>query len=321
MAFLTVSEIGKRGEGDFTLRKISFSQRKGQKIAVAGETGSGKSTLLRIIAGLLHADKGKVVFQNEVVGSPLDSLVPGHPRIAYLSQEFELPKFLLVRQVLTYANKLSDNDATSLYRLCRIDHLLGRKTDRLSGGEKQRIALARLLIGSPQLLLLDEPFSNLDRIHRDILKVIIENIRLRLGISLMLISHDPEDILSWADTIIILKDGSMVQQGSPEKIYRQPKDEYVASLFGRFSRFNRRSEFFRNLRAVSRGVPGKFVRPEDLKLVTNRMYGVQGKVVAIHYYGAHYDIVVECSGHQVFVRAGSADWQEGDRVFVAFSRR
>ena len=315
MTFLKLSNIGKKGEGNFILRNISFSQRRGQKISVAGETGSGKSTLLKIIGGLLHADQGEVTFLDESVRSPLDALVPGQPGIAYLSQEFELPKFLRVRQVLTYANKISPDDADRLFRVCRIDQLLDRKTNQLSGGEKQRIALARLLTGSPRLLLLDEPFSNLDRIHRDLLKIVIEDIRVRLGISLMLISHDPEDVLSWADTVIILKDGGVVQKGTPEQIYGQPRNEYVASLFGRFSKIKASTDF-----SEVRGRKRKFVRPEDFKIVKNNRRGLQGKVIAVNYYGAHYELTVEFSNYQVIVRADSADLVEGDSVRVALSR-
>ena len=117
-----------------------------------------------------------------------------------------------MEELLEYANKLPATEAASLYKLCRIDHLLKRKNDQLSGGEKQRIALARLLVGSPKLLLLDEPFSNLDLIHKNILKSVIEDIGERMKLTCMLTSHDPMDTLSWADEIIVRKDGQIIQQ-------------------------------------------------------------------------------------------------------------
>src|SRR5882672_5057426 len=124
MTLLQVSGIRKRGEGNFELQNISFKQRKLQRIAVAGETGSGKSTLLKLIAGLLDPDEGEIVFEQEKVRGPSAQLVPGHPSIQYLSQHFELPKFLRVEQVLSYSNEMSHEDAATLFKVCRIDHLL-----------------------------------------------------------------------------------------------------------------------------------------------------------------------------------------------------
>src|SRR5687767_4606363 len=124
MILLQVSNIHKKIEGDFALQDITFSQKKYQKIAIAGETGSGKSTLLKIIAGLEQQDSGDVFFEGNKVIGPSENLVPGHSFIAYLSQSFELPKFLRVEQVLNYANTISHKAADTLYKVCEIDHLL-----------------------------------------------------------------------------------------------------------------------------------------------------------------------------------------------------
>src|SRR5262245_31762290 len=110
MTLLKVSGLSRQGEGGFALKKISFTQRKHKKMAIAGETGSGKSTLLKIIAGLMQPDEGEVYLEDEKI-SPADRLVPGHPAIAYLSQHFELDAFLRVEQVLSYANQLSVKEA------------------------------------------------------------------------------------------------------------------------------------------------------------------------------------------------------------------
>ena len=162
MILLSVNNLRKNGPGDFRLRDITFTQNKLEKVGLAGETGAGKSTLLKLIAGLLQPDGGELVFERKKVAGPADQLVPGHPGIAFLSQHFELQKSLRVEQVLAYSNKLSDREAHRLYRVCQIDHLLKRRTDELSGGEKQRVAICRLLISLPRLLLLDEPLANAD---------------------------------------------------------------------------------------------------------------------------------------------------------------
>ena len=146
--------------------------------------------------------------------------------------------FFVLNRSLAYSNNLSQEEAATLFAVCEISHLLERKTDELSGGERQRIALAKLLITSPQLLLLDEPYSNLDMVHRNTLKGVLEKICKHLKITCILVSHEPSDVLSWADKIIVMKDGQIVQKDSSEKIYRKPANEYVAGLFGNYNLIN-----------------------------------------------------------------------------------
>ena len=225
------------------LRDIRFVQPRGRHLAIAGETGSGKSTLLKTIAGLATPASGSVLFDGVRVLGPLERLIPGEPGIAYLSQYFELWHHYTVEEVLAYRNDLSQAEAGELYRLCHIDHLLLRRTDQLSGGERQRIALARLLVHPPRLLLLDEPFSNLDMIHKRLLKKVIRDVTAKYDITSILVSHDPYDTLSWADEILILREGRIHQQGSPREVYSRPIDEYAAGLLGEYSFVN--GEFFR----------------------------------------------------------------------------
>ncbi|MCA6414491.1 MAG: ATP-binding cassette domain-containing protein, partial [Cytophagales bacterium] len=215
MDLLHVKAVSKQSEHRFLLKNITFSQSRLQRIAIAGETGSGKTTLLKIIAGLEQPNSGEVIFQSKKVEGPEETLVAGHPSIAFLPQYFELPKFLRVEQVLSYASHVSSGEANRLFRLCQIEKLLLRKTNELSGGERQRIALCRLLIGQPSLLLLDEPFSNLDMPLKSKLKDVIQNISTKLKITCLLVSHDPDDMLSWAEEIIVLKEGKVVQKGTP----------------------------------------------------------------------------------------------------------
>ena len=236
MDLLQVVGVSKRLGTGVEIGAISFTQQKGQKLALAGATGSGKSTLLKVIAGLLQPDAGSVWLEGQRVRGPLETLVPGHPGIAYLSQHFELWNNYRVGEILSYANDLSDEEAGALYAMCRIGHLLGRRTDQLSGGERQRIALARLLVKPPQLLLLDEPYSNLDRTHKEVLRAVVRDIAERTGISCILVSHDPQDVLSWADEILVLERGvDLIQKATPERIYRQPVDEYTVGLFGKYN--------------------------------------------------------------------------------------
>ena len=320
MPFLIVSGISKEGDGKFVVRNINFTQRKFQKIVIAGETGSGKSTLLKIIAGLVQPDAGEVRLENKRIEGPDEKLVAGHSNIAYLSQYFELPQFLRVEQILTYSNRLTDDSARTLYDVCNIGHLINRDTNQLSGGERQRIALALLLSASPKLLLLDEPFSTLDIIHRDILKSVIHNISKRLKISCILVSHDPADVLSWADEILILKEGQILQQGSPEKIYRQPANTYVAGLFGSYNLLSpAQSNAFSALLGLKANKKRLFVRPENFKLVSEGSPGLKGKVKRVYFLGGYQEVEVSISRKSIILKTEPNEIQPGDTVYVSLS--
>jgi ABC-type sugar transport system ATPase subunit len=313
---LKVSRIRKEGDGHFVLKNISFTQKKQQKIAIVGETGSGKSTLLKIISGLVQQEEGEVWLGKEKVKGPSEKLVPGHPAIAYLSQYFELQKFLTVEQILTYANLLSQKEANALYEICQIDHLLQRKTDQLSGGEKQRIAMARLLISSPKLLLLDEPFSHLDMVHKSTLKSVIHNISQKLNITCILVSHDPSDTLSWADKILVMKEGEIVQEGTPQKIYRQPVSEYVAGLFGKYT--------LMTPELVKVFLPGAkikraFLRPEDFSMTKKGEKTTKGKVKRVNFLGGYCEVDVSLLETIITVRTGQKNIKAGDKVYIVIN--
>lgn len=313
---LEVSEVFKQEEGKKVLQDISFVQNIFQKMAIAGESGSGKTTLLKIIGGLTQPDGGTVLFKNKRVEGPEEKLIPGHPQIAYLSQHFELRNHYRVEEILEYANKLSNEDALRLYSVCRIDHLLKRWTTQLSGGEKQRIALARLLTASPEWLLLDEPYSNLDLIHKDILKSVINELGVKLKITCLLTSHDPNDILSWADEIIIMREGNIIQKGSPEDIYSYPLNEYVAGLFGKYNIVNEQwVKIFPCLATDKR----KFLRPQDFRITETDENCLQGTITAMNYMGSHYEIEVLLPGNSITVRSSSGNYLNSQSVCVAIN--
>ncbi len=304
------------------LQGISFTQQQFQKIAIAGETGSGKSTLLQTIAGLVQPTAGEVWFEENRVRGPVERLVPGTPGVAYLSQQFELPKFLRVEQVLRYANKLSVEELDTLYDVCRIRHLAQRQTNQLSGGERQRIALARLLLTSPKLLLLDEPFSNLDPGHKQILKSVIRDISEQLGITCTLISHDPLDTLSWADEILVMQAGQLIQRGTPAQIYRQPVSAYAAALFGDYNLIQ--GPLQRAL-AKQAGIKLKkghqlLVRPEDVKLqARDGAGGVAGTVTRVDFFGSYSELNIDLLASNIRLKTTESGLSVDDTVAVSLS--
>lgn len=291
MTLLKISGLSKsNSDQEPILTGIHFSIKKLQRFAIAGETGSGKTTLLKIIAGLAQADEGEVLLNHQHVDGADEKLVPGHKHIAYLSQHFELPKFLRVEQILSYNNLLTEKRANSIYKACEIIHLLARDSRELSGGEKQRIALARLLTGSPKVLLLDEPFSNLDQRHKSTLKTVIDKISMQLKITCLLVSHDPIDALSWADEIVVLKNGKLIQRGKPTTIYEQPLDAYVAGLFGKYNKVNSRLAKHLQLQVNDSCL---LIRPENLSISNVMKKGIKGSVFSSKFYGSFYEISVD----------------------------
>ena len=302
MDFLQVNNLSSSPQqGSFTLKNISFTQQSSQKIAIAGETGAGKTSLMKIIGGLIQAASGEMIFRGETLRGPDWQLIPGHPGMAYLSQHFELRNNYRMEELLSYANEMHSTDADLLYKICRIDHLMKRKSDELSGGEKQRIALARLLVSKPALLLLDEPFSNLDLIHKKILKDVIDDISAQLSITCMMASHDPSDILPWADEIIILQNGELVQQGSPEEIYRNPINENVGALMGEYNYIP--AEEVLLLCGKDRG--DLFVRPQDI-IITEDHTEIAGAVRSCNFYGAYYRMIVDIDGLDLIIFSNKA---------------
>ena len=320
MSFLEVRNISKQQCDSITVNHISFTQNQFQKIAIAGETGSGKSTLLKMVAGLVQPDAGEIWLEGKKVKGPLETLLPGHPGIAYLSQHFELRNNYRVEEELDYLNQLGKEEADALFAVCRITHLLKQKTTEVSGGEKQRISLARLLLSSPKLLLLDEPYSNLDIIHKNILKKVVQDLGEKFSITCMLISHDPNDLLSWADEIIILKEGSIVQQGSPFQVYNEPTNEYVAALFGSYNLLN--PAFYNAFveTPVEENSKRFFIRPEHFVINALQQKFLKGKATDVRFLGSTSEVDVLFDNEEMItVRTGLMNISKGDTVRVSLS--
>jgi ABC-type sugar transport system ATPase subunit len=317
MGFLEVRNISKQVGADFHLAPLSFELNAGEQWAIAGATGSGKSTLLKILAGLEQPDDGTVLFNGERVLGPLEKLLPGHPKIAYLSQHFELRHHYRVEELLEYANKLPYREALWIWDVCRITHLMHRKEHELSGGEKQRVATARLLIQQPALLLLDEPFSNLDRNHKTIMQSVIRDIGAELGISCLLVTHDPLDSLSWADNILVLQEGREVQRAAPETLYRHPASEYVAGLFGPYNLLTpAQADAFAGVTTFHINGRNIGVRPEGLNLAPLSEPGARGMVQRLYFYGSHFEAEVSIGGDNLRVRVAAEQYSPGQEVSV-----
>ena len=312
--FLKVKKLYKKYSDNIALQNISFSINKSEKIALAGASGSGKSTLLKIITGHLQADEGEVFYNDKRLLGPLEQLLPGHKDIAYLSQHYELLNNYIVADLIWFENKLSVEDADELFEICKIKKLLQRRTDSLSGGEKQRIALCMLLVKSPKLLVLDEPFSNLDLIHKTILKDVLEDITKRLDITCLLASHDPIDTLGWADRILVLQDGKILQDATPEYLYNNPINKYVAGLFGKFNLLTLKQAkkiFDIDVFNIEQSI---LIRPEHITIHKNSK--IEGKVIDTYFFGSYYEVSILCYEVKLLCRVNKLEVLLGDKIGI-----
>lgn len=293
--------------GNFSLENIDFTQQKMEKVALIGETGSGKSTLLKTIAGLIQPKNGTILFEGEKIMGPDWQLIAGQKGIAYLSQHFELLNNYRMEELLSYANELLPDEATDLFKICRIDHLMKRNSYELSGGEKQRIALAKLLITKPRLLILDEPYSNLDLIHRNILKEVVEDICNKYEISCILTSHEPADVLPWAEKILVLKNGNIIQQGTAMEVYKKPVNEYTAALLGSY-----------NLLDATIFGEQIILRPEDILITDDLSEKYIGTVTANNFMGSYYEIEIKIITQIIKVKTTNGKIVVGEKVGIYF---
>lgn len=236
--FLEVKNITKSFAGTVFsgIKEVSIEIKPGKITAIIGRSGSGKSTLLNLIYGLLTADEGEIIFEGEKVWGPDVKLIPGHDQMKMVTQQSDhLNHFakvwdnvasLLPNTDLEYKSKKT----TEVLQQLRLLDLKERRIADLSGGERQRVSIARALVSSPKILLLDEPFNQVDASFRDNLQQDIRQIVVETGLTVILVSHDPQEVLSLADELVVLKDGEIVETGNPRNIYNNLQNLYSAQL-------------------------------------------------------------------------------------------
>ncbi len=221
------------------VNRVSFGIEEGKITAIIGESGSGKSTLLKLIYGLLEPSTGEVRYRGWLVPTRKDKLIPGHDAMKLVSQGFD-DLNLYAKVWDNVASQLSNTNlelkakrTQEVLEQLRIDHLAQKRVADLSGGEKQRVAISRALINDPEVLLMDEPFNQVDAAFRDELQQDIQNIVARTGLTVILVSHDPAEVLAMSDYLLVMKAGEIADYGKPKELYSKPNTPYTARLLAK----------------------------------------------------------------------------------------
>lgn len=299
MGVLKVSQIAKSFNNRQVLSNCTFDVASNEILALVGESGSGKSTLLRIIAGFETPDKGKILLRGKTLTNDQLFVQPEDRKVAIVFQDYALFPHLTVEQNVLFGAPKAENKRQKLDQLLSIFELepfRNRKPSQISGGQQQRVAIARAIASEPDLLLLDEPFSNLDQALRKKVRNEIAKIKNTFQLPILLVSHDLEDTIAIADRVAVLQAGSLTQLAAPIELYNQPKNLYIAQLFGHAFDWE-----------------GKIYRPEQVILSQN---GHVAKIVEITP-NIHYNLLHLENG--VLLHDATKAFKTGDTVNWVFS--
>ncbi|MEO7978805.1 ABC transporter ATP-binding protein [Flavobacterium sp.] len=280
------------------IKNLSFTIGNGQNVAVIGESGCGKSTLLKLIYGLYDLNEGKIFYDETPVLGPKYNLIPGMPYMKYLAQDFDLSPYETVSENV---GKFLSNGFANMKKL-RIQELLemvemenfaNTKTKFLSGGQQQRIALVRVLALEPKVILLDEPFSQIDAFRKNALRRNLFRYLKQKQITCILATHDSTDALSFADEAIVMRNGEIIIKDNPAVIYNNPPSKYVASLFGEV---NEIPTYL--LKLTDDQNEKSLVYPHQLIMVEHSDFEV--KIRRTYFRGNHYLIESVCKRQLIF---------------------
>jgi putative spermidine/putrescine transport system ATP-binding protein len=338
--------VTKRFGAVVALNEVSLAIRPGEFMTLLGPSGCGKTTLLKLAAGFLGPDAGSIAIGGRCVND-----VPAYQRgIGMMFQNYALFPHMSVADNIAYGLKARlvprqqcRRRVAEALALVKLDGMADRKPRQLSGGQQQRVALARALVINPALLLLDEPFSALDKSLRGSMQMELREIQRKLGLTTIFVTHDQGEALSLSDRMAVMAEGRIRQLGTPVEIYRRPRDRFVAAFVGDTNELRGRLiGFAANDALVAVGtagvkVPGDtlagiaasadvdlFVRPEQLRIVPpGDACALSGQVVAQVYQGGHVDLQIDCAaarGGRLLVRLSGdqalARWPVGSEAGI-----
>jgi ABC-type Fe3+/spermidine/putrescine transport system ATPase subunit len=222
------------------LDTINFSVKTGENLAVIGESGSGKSTLLKLIYGEFDLKKGQILWKDQEILGPKDNLVIGYDFMKYVTQEFDVMQFTTVEENIgkhlsNFFPEEKKERTQELLSVVELETFAKTKVKLLSGGQKQRVAIARALAKQPEILLLDEPFSHIDNFQKQSLRRSVFKYLKEKDITCIVATHYKNDVLGFADEMIVLHGKKIIAKDTPQHLYQNPKLPLIASFFGEFN--------------------------------------------------------------------------------------
>ncbi len=315
---IQLQHISKSFDGNLVLDDLNLSIYENSFVTLLGPSGCGKTTTLRIIGGFERPDEGKVIFD----GQDITNLAPNKRQLNTVFQKYALFTHMDVSENIAFGLKIKNKPTSYIkdkikyaLKLVNLDGFEHRMPDSLSGGQQQRVAIARAIVNEPKVLLLDEPLGALDLKLRQDMQYELIRLKNELGITFIYVTHDQEEALTMSDHIVVMNQGYIQQEGSPEMIYNEPENAFVADFIGDSNILHAtmvHDELVNilgtNFVCVDKGFGENnpvdvVIRPEDIELVPRGKGTLPGVVTGVIFKGVHYEMDVEAGGYEWLVHS------------------
>lgn len=327
-SIVSLKNINVSFNGHDVLKDFNLEIKNGEFVTFLGPSGCGKTTTLRLIAGFVTPQSGDIFFDGKRINN-----LPAHKReINTIFQNYALFPHLNVYENIAFGMRIAkksekeiDEQVKKMLKMVSLSDFHNRKITSLSGGQQQRVAIARALVNRPKLLLLDEPLGALDLKLRKDMQTELKNIQQQMGITFIFVTHDQEEALSMSDTVIVMDKGKIQQIGTPQDIYNEPQNAFVADFIGESNiidgiMLDDYVAYFagKKFKCLDSGFLKNekvdvVIRPEDIEVVEPKNAHISGEVTSVTFKGVHYEIIVDIDGFKWMIQ--STDYQKpGDII-------
>lgn len=331
MARVILSKLTKRFDDFVAVNNFDLVVEDGEFLTLLGPSGCGKTTTLRMVAGFIVPEEGSIVVGDHVVSDPAKGIFvqPEERRLGMVFQSYAVWPHMTLAENVEYPLKIRkvpkskrNERVASVLDQVRLSGMGKRYPHALSGGQQQRVALARALIMDPEVMLLDEPLSNLDAKLRADMRFEIQDLQKRTGITILYVTHDQAEAMAMSDRIVVMNEGVIQQIGGARDVYERPANTFVAGFIGLTNFIPCVMEDGRTIRSI--GVTGDVtmsIRPEDITIgPMSEDSEISGYVRRVTFLGNVVDYRVEINGVTVRVEAKKTEFREGDHVSLTFDQ-